>query len=155
MGITDGRVSLLFRAGQRANPAGLGAVRISAKPPPWVIDVDRERLWAVALHPNRTGGSPASGFPVHGLDGLTQALDSRFWKSRTSRAGLQPRSSRNRGPHYFVRASLFRSQARQNRRPNRVHMSLCIETCYGLLVHFQLLSTRGYRPGAVTFSYWP
>ena len=56
--------------------------------------MDRERLLAVALHPNRTGGSPASGFPVHGLDGLAQALDSRFWKSRTSRAGLQPRSSR-------------------------------------------------------------
>jgi len=27
--------------------------------------------------------------------------------------------------------------------------------CYGLMVHFQLLSTRGYRPDAVTFSYWP
>ncbi|MEI6394041.1 MAG: immunoglobulin domain-containing protein [Verrucomicrobiota bacterium] len=57
-------------------------------------DVDRERLLAAAPPPNRTGGSPASSFPVHGLDGLAQALDSRFWKSRTSRAGLQPRSSR-------------------------------------------------------------
>jgi hypothetical protein len=27
--------------------------------------------------------------------------------------------------------------------------------CYGLVVHFQLLSTRGYRPDAVTFGYWP
>ena len=27
--------------------------------------------------------------------------------------------------------------------------------CYGLIVHFQLLSTRGYRPDAVTFRYWP
>jgi hypothetical protein len=27
--------------------------------------------------------------------------------------------------------------------------------CYGLVVHFQLLSTRGCRPDAVTFSYWP
>ncbi len=60
-----------------------------------------------------------------------------------------------RWPLYFVRASPFRSQARQNRRPNRVHLSRCIETCYGLFVHFQLLSTRGCRPGAVTFSYWP
>jgi hypothetical protein len=60
-----------------------------------------------------------------------------------------------RWPLYFVRASPFRSQARQNRRPNRVHRSLCIETCYGLFVHFQLLSTRGYRPDAVTFSYRP
>lgn len=60
-----------------------------------------------------------------------------------------------RWPLYFVRASPFRSQARQNRRPNRVHLSLCIETRYGLFVHFQLLSTRGCRPGAVTFRYWP
>jgi len=60
-----------------------------------------------------------------------------------------------RWQHYFVRASPFRSQARQNRRPNRVHLSLCVETCYGLIVHFQLLPTRGYGPGAVTFSYWP
>ena len=27
--------------------------------------------------------------------------------------------------------------------------------CYGLVVRFPLLSTRGYRPDAVTFSYWP
>ena len=60
-----------------------------------------------------------------------------------------------RWPRYFVRASPLRSQARQNRRPNRVPLSPCIETRYGLLVHFQLLSTRGYRPGAVTFRYWP
>jgi len=60
-----------------------------------------------------------------------------------------------RWPLYFVRASPFRSQARQNHRPNRVHLSLCIETRYGLLVHFQLLSTRGCRPDAVTFSCWP
>ncbi len=215
-------------------------------------DVDRERLLAVAPHPNRTGGSPASGFPVHGLDGLAQALDSGLRKGRTSRAGTWPRSpvsqavhcpfavaSQARGsgaaertalrhssapcenvvehpvpvplrstvvtrfpatprtltptgplapsrgslthvtraskhsisnhlrcstrrvplpqrwPLDFVRASPFRSQARQNRRPNRVHLSRCIETCYGLFVHFQLLSTRGCRPGAVTFSYWP
>ena len=57
--------------------------------------------------------------------------------------------------HYFVRASPLRSQARQNRRPNRVHSVLRKGRCYGLIVHFQLLSTRGYRPGAVTFSYWP
>ena len=60
-----------------------------------------------------------------------------------------------RWPLYFVRASPFRSQARQNRRPNRVHLVPHRGPCYGLFVHFQLLSTRGYRPGAVTFSYWP
>ena len=35
-------------------------------------------------------------------------------------------------------------------------LSLCLEARrYGLVVHFQLLPTRGYRPDAVTFSYWP
>ena len=71
------------------------------------------------------------------------------------------RSSTRRDPlpqrrqHYFVRASPFRSQARQNRRPNRVHLVRGPGPCYGLIVHFQLLPTRGYGPGAVTFSYWP
>jgi len=60
-----------------------------------------------------------------------------------------------RWPHYFVRASPLRSQARQNRRPNRVHSVRGPGLRYGLFVHFQLLSTRGYGPGAVTFSYWP
>ena len=60
-----------------------------------------------------------------------------------------------RWPHYFVRASPLCQQARQNRRPNRVHLVPRREPCYGLLVHFQLLSTRGCRPGAVTFCYWP
>ena len=60
-----------------------------------------------------------------------------------------------RWPHYFVRASPFPTQARQNRRPNRVHLAPQRGPCYGLIVHFQLLPTRGYGPGAVTFSYWP
>src|SRR5881628_1832332 len=35
-------------------------------------------------------------------------------------------------------------------------LDLCLEARrYGLVVHFQLLSTRGYGPDAVTFSYWP
>ena len=57
--------------------------------------------------------------------------------------------------HYFVRTSPCAPQARQNRRPNRVHLIPKREPCYGLVVHFQLLSTRGYGPGAVTFRYWP
>ena len=60
-----------------------------------------------------------------------------------------------RRQHYFVRASPFRSQARQNRRPNRVHLVPNRGPCYGLIVHFQLLPTRGYGPGAVTFRCWP
>ena len=59
----------------------------------------RERLLAVALHPNRTGGSPASGFPVHGLDGRAQALDSRLRMSHTSRAGTWPRSPVSQAVH--------------------------------------------------------
>ena len=35
-------------------------------------------------------------------------------------------------------------------------LDLCLEARrYGLVVHFQWLSTRGYRPDAVTFNYWP
>jgi hypothetical protein len=60
-----------------------------------------------------------------------------------------------RGPHYVVRASPWRSQARQNRRPNRVHCVRGPGRRYGLFVHFELLPTRGYGPGAVTFRYWP
>ena len=46
--------------------------------------------------------------------------------------------------------------ARQSHRPNRVHLvPYKGKHCYGLLVHFQLLSTRGCCPGAVTFNYWP
>jgi hypothetical protein len=48
------------------------------------------------------------------------------------------------------------TQARQSRRPKRVHSAPVIGSRrYGLLFHFQLLSTRGYGPGAVTFNYWP
>ena len=60
-----------------------------------------------------------------------------------------------RWPHYFVRAAPLRAQARQNRRPHRVHSVRGPGRRYGLFVHFQLLPTRGYRPGAVTFRYWP
>ena len=71
------------------------------------------------------------------------------------------RSSTRRDPlplrwqHYVVRASPLLRRLARNRRPNRVHGILQGGHCYGLIVHFQLLSTRGYRPDAVTFSYWP
>ena len=179
-------------------------------------------------HPNRTGGSPASGFPVRGPDGLAQALvtgrseathqprkppgsahlfpggplvpgslspgdspshrrakprgttsalvswvqpggdhhvptslgstvvtrfpattdaltpagpfvaahrGSLIHVTRTSNHSVSnhPRCSTRRvplplrWPLYFVRASPFRSKARQHRRPNRVHAPLCIE----------------------------
>ena len=56
----------------------------------------------------------------------------------------------------FVMGFAGAMPARQSRRPNRVHfVSPPGRRRYGLLVHFQLLSTRGYRPGAVTFNYWP
>src|ERR1051326_6731917 len=61
-----------------------------------------------------------------------------------------------RWPHYFVRASpCARKLART---ADRIEFTLSAHpdgTCYGLVVHFQLLSTRGYGLDAVTFSYWP
>src|SRR6266487_1958842 len=61
-----------------------------------------------------------------------------------------------RWPHYFVRASpCARKLARA---ADRIEFTLSAHSsgpCYGLVVHFQLLSTRGCRPDAVTFSYWP
>jgi hypothetical protein len=61
-----------------------------------------------------------------------------------------------RWPHYFVRASpCSRKLARA---ADRIEFTLSARlggSCYGLVVHFPLLSTRGYRPDAVTFSYWP
>ena len=61
-----------------------------------------------------------------------------------------------RRQHYFVRASPFCSKARQNRRPNRVHVvAVRPPRRYGLVVLLPMLSTRGYRPDAVSFGYWP
>ena len=54
---------------------------------------------------------------------------------------------------YFVPGFAFPTQARPSHRPNRVHKGW--HPSYGLVVRFPLLSTRGYRPDAVTFSYWP
>ena len=90
------------------------------------LDVDRERLLAVAPHPNRTGGSPASGFPVHGLDGLAQALDSRLRKSRTSRAGLQPRSPVPQAVHcQFAVVSQARCSGAAERKASRHYSAPC------------------------------
>jgi len=61
-----------------------------------------------------------------------------------------------RWPLYFVRASpCARKLART---ADRIEFTLAVPSdgpCYGLVVHFQLLSTRGFRPDAVAFSYWP
>jgi hypothetical protein len=61
-----------------------------------------------------------------------------------------------RWPRYFVRASpCARKLART---ADRIEFTLSVlpdGRRYGLMVHFQLLSTRGYCPDAVTFSYWP
>jgi hypothetical protein len=61
-----------------------------------------------------------------------------------------------RWPHYFVRASPC--ARRLARTAGRIEFTLSASLDgrgYGLVVHFQLLSTRGYGPDAVTFSYWP
>ena len=72
------------------------------------------------------------------------------------------RSSARRVPlpqrwqHYFVRASPFPSGLAKTADRIEFTLDLCLEARrYGLVVHFQLLSTRGYGPGAVTFRYWP
>ena len=67
----------------------------------------------------------------------------------------QTRSTASTLAALFCSGFALHSQARQNRRPNRVHFLHPCGCRYGLVVHFQLLSTRGYRPDAVTFSYWP
>ena len=61
-----------------------------------------------------------------------------------------------RWPLYFVRASLRGHQLA--RTADRIEFTWSVFRHghrYGLVVHFQLLSTRGYRPDAVTFSFWP
>jgi hypothetical protein len=62
-----------------------------------------------------------------------------------------------RWQHYFVRASPYSCRLAET--AGRIEFTLkspFTETRhYGLVVHFQLLSTWGYRPSAVTFSYWP
>ena len=84
--------------------------------------------------------------------------------ARTSKHSISNhlRASSSRDPlplrwrRYCVVGFAIAMQARQSRRPNRVHFAPRFgRRCYGLLVHFQLLSTRGYGPGAVTFNYWP
>ena len=196
-------------------------------------------------HPNRTGGSPASGFPVRGPDGLAQALvtgrsqathqprkplgsahlspgDSssrlrdqpsgatsalvrwvqpcgdhhvptslrstvvtRFPATTDALTPAGPFVAAHRGslihvtrtsnhsvsnhlrcstrrvplpqrwPLYFVRASPFSSRLAST--ADRIEFTrLCVSRlCYGLVVRFPLLSTRGCRPDAVTFSYRP
>jgi len=61
-----------------------------------------------------------------------------------------------RWPPYFVRTSPV--TRRLVKTADRIEFTLSAtlgERYYGLVVHFQLLSTRGYGPDAVTFSYWP
>jgi hypothetical protein len=84
--------------------------------------------------------------------------------ARTSKHSISKhlRASTSRDPlplrwrRYFVVGFAALMPARQSRRPNRVHfVPHPGKRRYGLLVHFQLLSTRGYSPDAVTFNYWP
>ena len=68
----------------------------------------------------------------------------------------QPRPLPQRWQLYFVRAS---SVARRlAKTADRIEFTLAAASgcrCYRLVVRFPLLSTRGSRPDAVTFSYWP
>jgi len=83
--------------------------------------------------------------------------DSNFkWDSVDRVAAAASQIYRVCWPHYFVRASPC--ARRLARTADRIEFTLSVHTngpCYGLVVHFQLLSTRGCHPDAVTFSYCP
>jgi len=90
------------------------------------------------------------GSLIHVTRTSEHSISNHLWAS-TSRVPLPLRWQR-----YFVMGFAGAMLARQSHRPNRVHFVPCTgNRRYGLLVHFQLLSTRGYGPGAVTFNYWP
>ena len=90
------------------------------------------------------------GSLIHVTRTSEHSISNHLWAS-TSRVPLPLRWQR-----YFVMGFAEAMPARQSHRPNRVHFVPCTgNRRYGLLVHFQLLSTRGYGPGAVTFNYWP
>ena len=76
---------------------------------------------------------------------------SNHLRTSTSRAPLPLRWQRD-----CVVGFAVAMPARQFRRPNRVHfVPRAGNRCYGRLVPFQLLSTRGYGPEAVTCHCWP
>jgi hypothetical protein len=58
------------------------------------LNVDRERIQTVAPHPNRTGGFPASGFPVRGrkVDKQAQTCNSGLLEELRQPRRLLPRS---------------------------------------------------------------
>ena len=101
--------------------------------------------------------TPAAPFVAHCRGSLIHVTRtshhsvSYHWRSSTRRVPLP-----QRWPHYFVRASPL--HGRLARTANRIEFTVSAhwgERRYGLVVHFQLLSTRGCSPDAVTFSYWP
>jgi hypothetical protein len=90
------------------------------------------------------------GSLIHVTRTSEHSISNHLWAS-TSRVPLPLRWQR-----YFVMGFAVAMPARQSHRPNRVHFVPSTgNRRYGLLVHFQLLSTRGYGPDAVTFNYWP
>gem|GEM_PF-5878038 len=112
--------------------------------------------------PNRTGGSPASGFPVGGrlMDWRRHSIQAAR-KNRPSRAVVAnpltpagPSTVRSSNPsqpgvpaHSDAHPSgTIRIRAKEMDLRPQHHVPA---------VNFQLLSTRGCRPDAVTFSDWP
>ena len=105
------------------------------------------QIWPSNVFPQPSPAKPDGRISRLRLSGHSGSDHLRF---STWRVPLPPRWR-----DCLLRASPLRSQARQNRRPNRVPRSLCVETCCELVVHCPLLATRGYRPGAASFPYWP
>jgi hypothetical protein len=103
-----------------------------------------------ALTPAEPFVTPCRGSLIH-VTRTSHHSVSNHLRSSSRRVPLP-----QRWPLYFVRASpCARKLART---ADRIEFTLSAHRGgprYGLVVHFQLLSTRGCRPDAVTFSYWP
>jgi len=103
-----------------------------------------------ALTPAEPFVTPCRGSLIH-LTRTSHHSVSNHLRFSTRRVPLP-----QRWPHYFVRASPCSSWLAKT--ADRIEFTSSAHTgalCYGLVVHFQLLSTRGYCPDAVTFRYWP
>lgn len=124
------------------------------------------RVGAVEVHcpalPNRTGGCPASGFPVGGaLSGLAQARDSgRSQASPQPRVGRQPADPGGAGHDQVQRSISAQCSGAFGRTAFRHYPNLRERDGPRprhdvSAVHFPLLSTQGCRPDAVSFECWP
>jgi hypothetical protein len=141
------------------DPSGMEFPRLPTPrpcPPGLHLSAGRHRQAVVTRFPATTRTltptgpfATSRGSLIH-VTWISQHSVSNHQRFSTRRAPL-PR----RWPLYFVRASPF--ARRLAKTADRIEFTLPPTggPCYGRFVHLQLLPTRGYRPGAVTFGYWP